>query len=134
MSYAISAGGHRLTSGQDVLGGVDVPVMPDATGRALPRSGAKAQRREQVPTGRAGLAAGVPAVDHHELAAVALALVLELAAELAPAAVADGLGELTVPHHVLDGKILDHDQVVLADQPGARPVEEVLAGVADLAV
>ena len=36
MSYASSAGSHRLTSGQDVLRGVDVPVMPGAARGARP--------------------------------------------------------------------------------------------------
>ena len=92
MSYASSAGSHRMTSGEDVLGGVDVPVVPGAAGRALPGPRAETQLREQVPARRAGLRAGIPPVDHDQLPPVPLALVLELAAELAPAAVRDHAG------------------------------------------
>src|ERR1700735_262307 len=70
-----SAGCHRWTSGQDVLRGVDVPVVPAAAGRALPRPGGKAQLGEQVPARRADLRRGVPAVDEDELPAVAPACV-----------------------------------------------------------
>src|ERR1700728_2931151 len=129
-----SAGCHRLTSGQDVLRGVDVPVVPGAAGRALPRPGGKAQFGEQVPARRAGLGRGVPAVDDDELPTVAVAFVFELAAELAPAAVGDHPGQVPVADHVAYRQVLDHDQVVVADQVGAGAVQEVVAGVADLAV
>src|SRR2546429_8987176 len=134
MSYASSAGSHRLTGGQDVLRGVDVPVGPGAARGARPVPRRKAQLREQVPARRAGRAGRVPAVNYDQLASGALAFVLQLVAELAPAAVGDGLCELAVADHVLDGKILDHDHVVAADQTGAGTVQEITPGVADLAV
>src|SRR6266496_2522362 len=129
MSYASSAGSHRLTSGQDVRRGVDVPVVPGAAGRARPLPGAQAQLREQVPARRAGLGRGVPAVDHDQVPAVPLALVRELAAELAPAAVADRAGQVPVADHVLDGEVFDHDDVVLATQAGAGAALSLPAGV-----
>ena len=99
MSYASSAGRHGLTSGQDVLRRVEVPVVPGAAGRARPVPRAKAQLREQVPARRAGLGGRVPAVDHDQVPAVPLALVLKLAAELAPPAVADRAGQPPVADH-----------------------------------
>jgi len=60
-------GACRKTYGKDVLRRVDVPVMPGAAGRALPRPGVQAQRREQMPARRAGLAGRVPAVDHDQV-------------------------------------------------------------------
>ena len=134
MSDASSAGSHRLTSGQDVLRRVDVPVVPGAAGRARPLPGAQAQLREQVPARRAGLARRVPPADHDQFPAVPLALVLKLAAELAPAAVADGAGQMPVADHAGDVEVLDHDHVRRADQTGAGAVQEVPPGIADLAV
>src|SRR5436190_5382249 len=134
MSYASSAGSHRLTSGQDVLRGVDVPVMPGAARGTRPVPRGQAKFREQVSARRAGLGTWVPAVDHDQVASGALALAGELAAELAPAAVRDGFCELAVADHVLDDKILDHDHVVVADQAGAGTVQEITPGVTDLAV
>src|SRR5215469_12458359 len=132
MSYISSAGSHRLTSGQDVLRGVDVPVVPGAASGARPVSCGKAQFREQVPARPAGLAGRVPAAGHDQCPTVPLALVLNLAAELAPSAAGDRAGQRPVSHHVPDCEILNDDHVVLADQPGAGAVQEVLPGVADL--
>ena len=53
------SGAYGRTCRQDVLRRVDVPVVPGATGRALPRPGTEAQRREQVPARRARLRCGV---------------------------------------------------------------------------
>src|SRR5208282_5532415 len=72
--------------------------------------------------------------DHDQLAAGALALVFQLAPELAPAAVADRPGQVPVADHVGDREVLDRDQVVAADQAGGGLVQEVAAGVADLSV
>src|SRR5689334_19318845 len=140
MSDASSAGIARGTPGcgktcrKDVRGRVDVPVMPGAAGRARPGPGGQAQRGEQVPARRAGLRAWVPAVDDNQLTPVPPALVGELTAELAPAAVRDDPGQAPVLHQVLDCEILDHDHVAAPGQPGADTVQEVLPGVADLAV
>ena len=134
MSDASSAGRHRLTSGQDVLRRVDVPVMPGAAGRARPLQGAQAQLREPVPARRAGLGRGVPPAGHDQVPAVPLALVRKLVAELTPPAVADRAGQVSVADHAGDVQVLDHDHVVPADQAGAGPVREVPPGIADLAV
>jgi hypothetical protein len=62
MADISSAGSHRSTSGQNVLRGVEVPVVPGAAGRASPSPNGKAQVGQQVPAPRAGLSGGVPAV------------------------------------------------------------------------
>src|ERR1700734_440570 len=82
-----SAGSNGKTCRQDVLRGVNVPVVPGAAGRALPRPGSQGQLREQVPARGAGLAARVEAVDYDQVPPGPGSLVLELAAELAPATV-----------------------------------------------
>src|SRR2546430_10362744 len=134
MSYASSAGRNGKTCRQDVLRGVDVPVMPGAARGTRPVPRGQAQLREQVPARRAGPGTWVPAADHDQVAPGALAFAGELVAEFAPAAVRDGLCELAVADHVLDGKIFDHDHVVVADRTGAGTVQEITPGVADLAV
>src|SRR6266851_427196 len=48
-SYVASAGSHRQPGGQDVLGGVDVPVVPGAAGGARPAACPEAEGGEQVP-------------------------------------------------------------------------------------
>jgi hypothetical protein len=129
-----SAGSNGKTCRQDVLGGVDVPVVPGAAGRALPRPGAKRELREQVPAGGAGLAAREEPADHDQAPPRPGRLVLEQAAEVTPAAVRYGLGERVVMDHVLHGEVFDHDHVVVADHLGGGAVQEVDPRRADLAV
>src|SRR5436189_3818989 len=112
MSYASSAGRHGKTCRQDVLRGVDVPVVPGAAGRALPRPRAEREFRKQMPARTACLGTGIPAVDHDQVPLVPLALVPELAAELAPPAIRDGAGQRAVADHVPHGQVLDHDYIM----------------------
>src|SRR5690606_8432337 len=125
---------HRSTSGQDVLGGVNVPVVPDAAGRARPVPSGKAQLGEQVPARRARLARGVPPVDHDQAAAVLRCLVLQLAAELPPTGVEDRARQVPVADHATHVEVFDHDHVVVADQPGCGLVQEVRTRLADFGV
>src|SRR6185437_5677946 len=126
--------GYGKTCRQDVLGRVNVPVMPGAATRTRPVPGTQGQPGEQVPARRAGLGGRVPAVDHDEFVSGTLALVLQLAAELAPAAVGDRAGQAAVADHAGHVQVLDHDDVVLPHQAGAGAVQEVAPGAADLAV
>ena len=116
--------GYGTTCRKDVLRGVDVPVVPGAAGRASPLPGGQGQAREQVPARRAGLGRGVPAVDDDKAAAVPLALVFKLAAELALPAVGDGTGQAVVADHVGDVEVFDHDGVSRANI--ARVIERFL--------
>src|SRR5262249_31479369 len=112
----------------------DIPVMPGTARRARPAPRAQVEPGEQIPASRAGLGGRVPAADHDQLAPVPLALILKLATELAPPATGDRTGQPPVADHVLDGEILDHDDIRRADQASAGPVQEVAPRVADLAV
>src|SRR5438270_2135349 len=96
MAYISSAGRNGKTCRQDVLRGVDVPVVPGAAGRALPRPGLEREVREQVPARRARLGTGVPAAGHDQVPPGCGRLVLDHAAEATPAAVRDGLSERPV--------------------------------------
>ena len=48
-SYVASAGSHRQPGGQDVLSGIDVPVVPGAARRARPVPHSQTQRIKQEP-------------------------------------------------------------------------------------
>lgn len=133
-THVSSTGRHRSTSGQDVLGGVNVPVVPDAAARTRPVPGGEAESGEQVPARRACIGRGVPAVDHDQVAAVSGGLVLQLAAELPPPTVGNRFCQGPVTDHPCDVQVLDHDQVVVAGQPGAGLVQKVGTGDTDLGV
>ncbi|SEQ23170.1 hypothetical protein SAMN05216188_102489 [Lentzea xinjiangensis] len=126
--------GYGLTSRTDVLRRVDVPAVPGAASRARPMPGGELQLGEQVPAGGAGLAGGVPAVDHDQATACSFALVLRLSPELAPAGVGKGAGEASVAHRALDVEVLDHDHVSRPHERGTGAVQEVVPSVADLAM
>ena len=140
MSYVSSAGiargapGYGTTCRKDVIGGVDVPVVPGAAGRASPLAGGQAEVCEPVPARRAGLGRGVPAVDHDQVATVPLALVVKLPAELAPPAIRDRPGQVSVADQAGDSEVFDHDHIVRAGQASAGAVQEILPRVADFAV
>ena len=76
MSDIASAGiaggipGYGTTCRKDVLGRVDVPVVPGATGGAYPMPRAEGKLGEQVPACRAGLGRRIPPVNYYQLTAV----------------------------------------------------------------
>ncbi len=108
--------------------------MPGAAARTCPVPGRELQFGEQVTAGRAGLAGGEPAVDHDQRAAGAFALVFQLPSELAPASVGYGAGEVSPADHAGDVEIFDHNNIGRPHQRCARAVQEVLPGVAHLAM
>src|SRR5262249_28676700 len=108
---ARGAPGYGTTYRKNVLCGVDVPVVPGAAGRACPLPGGQAQVGEQVPAPRARLRRRVEPVNYDQAAAVPLALVGELATELAPATVGDGAGQARVADHTGDVEVFDNDQI-----------------------
>jgi hypothetical protein len=126
---ARGAAGYGTTCRNDVLRGVDVPVVPGAARRASPLPDGQAQLRQPVPARRACLAGGVPAADHDQLATVPGALVHQLAAELARPAVRDCAGEPPVAKHAGHVQVLDHGRIPRkrclcrpgASGPGGRP-------------
>src|SRR2546430_1006065 len=103
-------------------------------GRALPRPRAEGEFREQVPARTTGFRAGIPAADHDQVPPGPGCLVLDHAAEGAPPAVGNGFGQRPVADHVLHGQVLEHDHVMVADQPGRGTVQVISACGADFAV
>ena len=90
MSYLSSAGiargapGYGTTCRKVVFGGVDVPVVPGAAGRAAPMPGGQAQARRAGGHTPSRSWTRDPAVDDDQATTIPLALVRKLAAELAP--------------------------------------------------
>jgi hypothetical protein len=128
------APGYGKTCRQDVLRGIDIPVMPGTAGRALPHPRAEAQLGEDIPARRAHLLRRKPPVDHDHPPPAPGRLVLQHDPEGAPPAVRDRLRHPAIADHVLDGEVFQADQVVVPYQAGAGLVEEVGPGGADLAV
>src|SRR5260370_40405377 len=87
-----------------------------------------------MPARRADFAGGVPAIDHDQAAAIPLAFVGELTAELTPPAIRDHAGQLAVAQHACHVQVFDNNGVRTADQAGAGAVQEISAGIPDLAV
>ena len=83
------------------------------------------------PARRTHLRRREPAVDHDQVAAVPLALVLHHGPQLPPARVGDGAGQAVVAEHVADLQVLDHDRLVLADESSRELVQVVTAAVGD---
>ena len=74
---------------------------------------------------------GEPAVDRRQFAAVPGGLVLQHGAQLPPGRVADGAGQPAVLDHVAHGQVLDHDRLVLTNEPSGQLVQVVPAPVGD---
>ena len=112
MSYIASTGRHRQPSGQDVLGGICVPVVPGAACGTLPVARPEAEGGEQVPAHRAGLGRGVPAVHGHRRAASALRFVLQHGPQFRPPGAGDRTGKMPVADHIPHGQVLHSNHVV----------------------
>ena len=133
-SYIASAGSHREPLGQDVLSGVDVPVVPGAAGRTLPDPCRKAERCEQVSATGADLGRRVPAIHARQLPSVTLALISQHDPESGPASGGDRASESSVADHPGHVKVLNGDHVELADQAGTGLMQEVAACILDSGV
>ena len=101
---------------KDILCSVLVSVVLCAAGWASPVAHVEGQVLNDVATSGACLAAGIEAVDLHELPAVPGALVREESQEHAPSRIRDYSGEAVVTDHPGDVQILDDDHLVLANE------------------
>jgi len=125
---------YGKTCRKNVLGRVYVPVVPGAAGRACPVPSGQAQFSNHVTARRAGLRTRVPAINHHQLPAVSLALVRELAAKLGPPAVGNRAGEPVVAAHAGDVEVFDGDEVVVPHHAHTDAMQKVASRVANLSV
>jgi len=99
---------------------------------ASPVAHVERQELDDVATSRAGLAAGIEAVDLHELPAVPGALVRQEGQEHAPSSVRDNSGEAVVADHSSDVQILDDDHLVFANDSCRELMQLVAATVSHL--
>ena len=66
-------------------------------------------------------------IDYNDLLAVPLCFIFKLSAELAPARVLYGLGELMVFYHILWSSVFNTDDVVFFEQLRRELMEHILA-------
>ena len=85
-----------------------------------------------MPTGGASLATRIPLVNGDKGTAVPRRLVGELAHELAPAHVVDGVRQRGVPDHRLHAQTLHANRLVLTNDAGREFMGEITATVRDL--
>jgi hypothetical protein len=113
--------------GKHVLGGVDVPIMADATIRAAPLAHLQRQCVVDVSAGMAPLRTGVPAINPDQRAPIPVRFVLQLPDQLAPPHVADTRRQRGMTDDVLDGQRLYTDHLVLANQARRQLVQAIKA-------
>ena len=92
-----------------------VPVSQLTAAGRTPECLTSAPQAETARPAATMFFAALTSVDHDQVPSGAPALVLKLAAEIAPPAVGDGLGQPPVADQVLNGKVLNDDHVVVAD-------------------
>jgi len=120
-----------MSFGQDVLSGVQVPVVQGAAGGARPVPCSQGKLRKEVSAVGAQFRRREEPVNDHQGPPIPGGLVLQLPAELAPPGITDRFREVVVANHVPHRQILNDDQIVAANHASAGLVEEVPAGVGD---
>lgn len=129
-SYISSTGRHRQPGGQNVPRRVHVTVMSSTT-RTRPGANVQRHRVTHGAAVRAQFRGGEPAIYHDQPAAVPLGLVLQHGAEFTPRRVADSSCECMVLEHVSNGEVLDHDRLVLTNEPSGDLVQVIASPVGD---
>jgi len=114
--------------------GVAVSVQDQATALAAVAPLREGELRFDRPAAGALLGTGEPPVGDHQLGAVPLALVGQLAAELREPGIRERSGQLAVAQHASDMEVFHHDPAVGLGQAGGELVEMVAAHVGDLGV
>src|SRR5690348_7263901 len=108
--------------------------MDATTFGTRPPPGIKRKRVENMPAGKAALAAGIPLVNLDECASIPVGLVLQLANELTPTDILNGLRQRGMFDHRLHAQTFDAYRLVLTNDAGREFVQEVLATVNDTCV
>ncbi|MBE1470168.1 hypothetical protein H4W33_009242 [Kibdelosporangium phytohabitans] len=122
-SYTVSTGRHRQPGGRHVTRRVDITIVAGAA-PARPRPHVQ---RHPLNAGTQ-LGRGEPAV-HHQITSMPWGFVFQQSAELPPGRVTDGTGQAVVLDHGAHGQVLDHDRVVLTNEPSSHLVRTVTATV-----
>ena len=80
---------------------------------------------------RTALGTGVPAIDRDERPPVPAGLVLQLAEQLPPADIGDGLRQAVILQQVFNAERLDTDHLVLADESSRQLVLKITTAISD---
>lgn len=123
------SGAPRRTEKQNILRRVHVPVVGHPTIRTGPYSDLQRHFRLHRAARATGLAAGRPAVYHHNIPAVPLGLVFNLPAQLRQPAISNRLAQTAVSQHALDIQILQADHLVFVHQLGGGLVQKIPAAI-----
>jgi hypothetical protein len=106
-----------LGPGGEVRGGVAVPVHHQAALVAAEDSLGQPDSLLEIPAARTSLGRWEPAVGDQHLPAPPHLLVAELAGELRPAGIGDGVCQVLVADEVGDGEVFQAQPVVGLDEP-----------------
>ena len=118
---------------QDVLGGVDIPVMPVAALWACPLP----ERQVLglcilIAAVVAQLAAGVESAHLNQLLMLPGSLVFQLPDQLSPRGVGNRLGQFMVGHHAFYMEAFHADDIISPDQLNGQLMQVVLPAVGDV--
>lgn len=130
-SDTVSTGCDRKSGGQDGASRVHVPVVVVPAPGTPPPTHVQRQAVDPRSAGRAGLARRKPPIDGDHIASVPLRLVLQHGPELRPTRVGDRSRQGPVPQHPGHVEVLDHDRLVLTNEPSGDLVEVVAPSVGD---
>src|SRR2546421_8029724 len=114
-SYTSSTGRHREPLGQNVVCGVDIPVVPDAAFWTDPLTHVKREVFYHMLAIMTGFTRWIPTVNFDEGSSIPCGFILQLADELAPSHITDGFCQTVILDHVLDGQTLHADHLVFVD-------------------
>ena len=124
----------RKSCGLDITSCILVSVVLCLACRTSPAAHVEGKFLDDVATSGTCLAAGVEAVDLHELPAVPDTLVRQKGQEHTPSCVRDDSGEAVVADHPSDVQILDDDHLVFANESSGEFLHLVAATVGHLGV
>jgi hypothetical protein len=131
-SYTRSTGCNRVSHGQYILSGVDVPVMVRPTFGTLPLPDAQRQPLNHLTTVPTPFRAGKPLVYLHQVSTIPPGFVFQLSNHLSPPGITDGTGEFPVLDHVLHRQRLNGNRLIFTNQPGRQLVQMVFSAIGNL--
>jgi hypothetical protein len=115
-SYVRSTDANRKSSGENILGGINVSVVVRSTLWTSPLSNIKRQFIDYVTAMSTTFRAGKASVNFNQRPTVPLALVFQLSNQLGPASISDRLCKFVVLQHILHSQILDSNRLIFAYQ------------------
>ena len=130
-SHSGSTGCNRPPGGQNVTCRIDVPIQDQRTTFTPEYPFTQRHRRLHLPTARARFAAWQPAIHDNYPTIMPTRLVLEHRPQLRPGRITDRAGQTVIPKQVGDRQILDHDRLVLTNEPSTHLVKEITPPIND---